>query len=159
MKTQKGFTLIELLVVIAIIGLLSTLAVISLNSARSKARDAQRVSDVRQLASLIEFERDGVGTALSGCAAADADTSTCTLPGVISQMANFTDPSRGASFSACAGTPSATCDYTISNEAGTGAPTLEDYQICFYLEDGAGSLGSGIHSIQTGAAMDEGVCS
>jgi len=45
----KGFTLIELLVVIAIIGLLSTLAVVSLNSARSKARDARRTSDIRQL--------------------------------------------------------------------------------------------------------------
>lgn len=55
MKKQKGFTLIELLVVIAIIGLLSTLAVIALNNARSKARDARRVSDIKQIQSAMEL--------------------------------------------------------------------------------------------------------
>lgn len=55
MIKQKGFTLIELLVVIAIIGLLSTLAVVSLNSARSKARDARRTSDIRQIQTALEM--------------------------------------------------------------------------------------------------------
>jgi len=40
MKNNKGFTLVELLVVIAIIGILSTVAVVNLNSARTKARAA-----------------------------------------------------------------------------------------------------------------------
>ena len=51
---HNGFTLIELLVVVSIIGLLSTMAVVSLNSARKKARDASRVSDVKQLSKLID---------------------------------------------------------------------------------------------------------
>ena len=38
MKNKKGFTLVELLVVIAIIGILSTVAVVNLNSARDKAK-------------------------------------------------------------------------------------------------------------------------
>jgi prepilin-type N-terminal cleavage/methylation domain-containing protein len=54
---KKGFTLIELLVVIAIIGLLSTLAVVSLNSARLKARDARRQSDLRQISTAMELYR------------------------------------------------------------------------------------------------------
>ena len=43
------------MVVIAIIGLLSTLAVIALNSAREKARDAKRVSDIRQVQTSLEL--------------------------------------------------------------------------------------------------------
>lgn len=51
----KGFTLIELLVVIAIIGLLSTLAIVALNSARQKSRDAKRVSDIKQVQTALEL--------------------------------------------------------------------------------------------------------
>jgi prepilin-type N-terminal cleavage/methylation domain-containing protein len=43
---SKGFTLIELLVVIAIIGILSTIAMTSLNGARKKAADASFRSSV-----------------------------------------------------------------------------------------------------------------
>lgn len=52
---QQGFTLIELLVVIAIIGLLSTLAVVALNSARQKARDSKRVADIKQIQTALEL--------------------------------------------------------------------------------------------------------
>lgn len=54
-RTKDGFTLIELLVVIAIIGLLSTLSIIALNSARARARDAKRISDVKQMQIALEM--------------------------------------------------------------------------------------------------------
>ncbi len=55
MQKQKGFTLIELLIVIAIIGMLATLAVVSLTSAQQRARDTKRVADIKALQTAMEL--------------------------------------------------------------------------------------------------------
>lgn len=55
-NSQQGFTLIELLVVISIIGLLSSIVLASLNSAREKALDAQTIQHVRSIQNAIALE-------------------------------------------------------------------------------------------------------
>lgn len=52
---QKGFTLIELLVVIAIIGLLTTIVLVALSTARAKGRDSKRMAILKQLQTSLEM--------------------------------------------------------------------------------------------------------
>lgn len=83
-KLARGFTLIELLVVISIIGILATLVAANLNSARNRARDAQRKSDLRSIAAGLRLYYNDKGTypandssgEILGCGA--AGTSVCT---------------------------------------------------------------------------------
>lgn len=58
---RRGFTLIELLVTIAIIGVLSSVVLVSLNTARYKANDAKRRGDLRSLQTALEIYYNGPG--------------------------------------------------------------------------------------------------
>jgi prepilin-type N-terminal cleavage/methylation domain-containing protein len=79
-KKLAAFTLIELLVVIVILGILSTISVGTFRSYFAKARDAERVSAVQNLAMMIKVDSGGRGdctvynyTDDDDCPAASAD--------------------------------------------------------------------------------------
>jgi len=60
-SSRSGFTLIELLVVIAIIGVLASVVLASLNTARIKARNARRIADMNQVRLALELFYDTNG--------------------------------------------------------------------------------------------------
>ena len=72
MKAPKGFTLIELLVVIAIIGILASIVLVSLTGARVKARDGQRISELKEMQKALElYYSDNGRYPITTCAAPD----------------------------------------------------------------------------------------
>ncbi|MBM3261366.1 prepilin-type N-terminal cleavage/methylation domain-containing protein [Candidatus Kaiserbacteria bacterium] len=102
-KSSRGFTLIELLVVIAIIGILASIVLASLNTARKKGRDARRVSDVKQLQLALELYYDAnsstypvQGTITTSGAATVTALAGLTTGGYIAAVP--TDPTNSTSY-------------------------------------------------------------
>ena len=91
-STRRGFTLIELLVVIAIIGILSSVVLASLNTARKKGRDARRVADIKQLQLALELYYDA-----NGAYPTTISTTTLVSPGFIAALPG--DPSNQVAYS------------------------------------------------------------
>ena len=79
MKNENGFTLIEILIVVLVIGLVGTFAAIAVNSARSKTRDATRLSAVRMTQSALEdyFNETNSYPVSSGVPLGDSTQSVC----------------------------------------------------------------------------------
>lgn len=89
MQKNKGFTLIELLVVIAIIGILASVVLASLNSAREKGADAavkSNLANIRAQAEIIYDNADpnsyatvctGAANALTAADEAGGGTNVC----------------------------------------------------------------------------------
>ena len=88
---KKGFTLIELLVVISIIGLLSTMAVVSLNDARIKARDAKRKADLAQVWTALQIYYDD-HLKYPECSTLDNPTVDCWNNTLSAALANGSKP-------------------------------------------------------------------
>ena len=145
---KKGFTLVELIVVIAIIGLLSSVVLASLTSARESGRDAKRKLDLKQLENALELYYDQFGSytqpeswcndystgANGGCSNptgtdwdADSDLRDLVTNGFITSLP--VDPLNDAIYR-----------YTYEpwnlNEPTPGTPAGQAYDLCATLEKG-----------------------
>jgi prepilin-type N-terminal cleavage/methylation domain-containing protein len=152
-NTERGFTLIELLVVISIIALLSTLAMVALNNARAKSRDAKRVSDVKQIQTALELYftdqqgYPGIASATAGTKAATdclgagsagfTAVASCGTPTYMGQVPNNPTPV------AAAGTTNYIYAASGTVDANGHAPS---YTLTFGLENKTGILASGAHT-------------
>jgi prepilin-type N-terminal cleavage/methylation domain-containing protein len=90
--TVRAFTLIELLVVIAIIGVLASIVLASLSSAKKKGGDARVISDVLQLRVAFEGDRSPTDFRNSfnptGTNAAAITSTSANGPATISSLLN-----------------------------------------------------------------------
>ncbi len=106
-KRTKGFTLIELLVVIAIIGILSSVVLASLNTARGKGANAKIKAQLASARSAAEAYYDSNGNSYNGSAGDVIDGDCATLDSMfvddVSNMSAFTDPANYP------GVPNLTC--------------------------------------------------
>ena len=142
-KFRRGFTLIELLVVIAIIGILSTLAVVALNSARQRSRDAKRVSDIRQVQTAIELGYSETGNYPQGTNLTLGSASysvLCNISGQSTFTANTTNCGAGTIYMGLVPTNPTPNGANYVYTSASGSAT---YSITFNLEGTTGQLGSG----------------
>ena len=127
-----GFTLIELLVVVAIIGLLSSIVMASLNSARNKAKDSAIKESAYQLSSLMALNYNDYGdycylqygwiTSVADCNSAFSNSSTYkqNAQNICVNLVNNASDSGGI--------------YKIYSNTAAGCATA--YTFMIYLNDG-----------------------
>ncbi len=106
-NTKKGFTLIELLVVVAIIGILATVVLASLGSARQKAKISAAKAAMSQLRAEMELVALDAGTYVgAGSEESEVTGSNCLKSGA-DKFLKEADKQLGTTTATCKATPSA----------------------------------------------------
>lgn len=135
MNFKKGFTLIELLVVVAIIGILASVVLASLNTARNKGKDASVQSSMSSMRAQAELGVDSGGKYLANL----CGTAGTTAGGLLTLVTAAT--TAGAGSISCA---QDTATNTTANSWGAAAylPTAGDTGNTVFCVDSTGFAGT-----------------
>jgi prepilin-type N-terminal cleavage/methylation domain-containing protein len=128
---KKGFTLIELLVVVAIIGILASVVLASLNSARAKGSDAAIKANLANIRAQAELQYDTYGcykdTSATACSAAypaAVASGACPAAGALNIFGQANVAAAIAAAQAAGGYASA-CSATVGGTAWAAATILK----------------------------------
>ncbi len=152
---QKGFTLIELLVVIAIIGILSSVVLASLSTARSKGKAAAVKAGMTSLRTQVEIVSNGAGygapTGGTGAGATGACTGNVLGDNTVTKIITSINNSAAPAAVYCS------ADSATAATAWSAAIILPDATgtICV---DSSGAARSTVLSSITTSVQNNGVC-
>ncbi|MCF7907247.1 type II secretion system protein GspG, partial [Patescibacteria group bacterium] len=142
------------LVVVAIMGMLAALAVVALNNARARARDARRVSDVKQIQTALELyyldNNDYPATPASSivtdlCLSATNDfNATCSGTVYMAQV-----PENPKPYDDHAECTAAYADYLYTRN------DSNSYHLSYCVGADIGQIGAGLHTATPGGIVED----
>lgn len=141
MNYKKGFTLIELLVVIAIIGILSSVVLASLNTARDKGADAAVKANLNGMRAQAELYYD-TNTQYNSAYAANCTSGVFSDPNMTSALNSANSANGGNAAATCTSSTTGWAAYIPLKSTG------------FYCVDGNGNATTSAAAL----TITDGIC-
>lgn len=154
---DKGFTLTELLIIISIIGLLTTFVAVMLNSARIKTKDTNRLATLRLIYNQISIlDVDLTCQNSPGGGVYLLNNCTGLVGGEVVNFSKFVDPNANSGYMCHAWMGQGPCAYAIGPDSGSTNPTINNFQVCSWLEGNSSGFPSGLVHIDDTGNIDSG---